>query len=138
MGCRWRHVPCWVQVLEKDHLLRLFQRERGYEKPALWDEVWPRPALRARQRHVERGHDEYMYHLAEEQTTLPPEGLAMIRYHSFYPWHSEGALRKYLMNEKDKEMLECVQAFNPYDLYSKTDVRYDIEELKPYYLELIQ
>ncbi|GAV28406.1 hypothetical protein PMKS-001877 [Pichia membranifaciens] len=82
------------------------------------------------------GHDEYMYHLAKEQATLPPEGLAMIRYHSFYPWHSEGAY-KYLMNEKDKEMLECVQAFNPYDLYSKTDVRYDIEELKPYYLELI-
>lgn len=82
------------------------------------------------------GHDEYMYHLAKEQTTLPPEGLAMIRYHSFYPWHSEGAY-KYLMNEKDKEMLECVQDFNPYDLYSKTDVRYDIEELKPYYLELI-
>lgn len=82
------------------------------------------------------GHDEYMYHLAKEQTTLPPEALAMIRYHSFYPWHSEGAY-KYLMDEKDKEMLECVQAFNPYDLYSKTDVRYDIQELKPYYLELI-
>lgn len=82
------------------------------------------------------GHDEYMYHLAKGQTTLPPEGLAMIRYHSFYPWHSEGAY-KYLMNEKDKEMLECVQAFNPYDLYSKTDIRCDIEKLKPYYLELI-
>jgi inositol oxygenase len=82
------------------------------------------------------GHDEYMYHLAKEQTTLPPEALAMIRYHSFYPWHSEGAY-KYLMNEKDKELLECVQAFNPYDLYSKTDIKYDIEELKPYYLDLI-
>ncbi|TID13594.1 hypothetical protein CANINC_004856 [Pichia inconspicua] len=82
------------------------------------------------------GHDEYMYHLAKEQTTLPPEALAMIRYHSFYPWHSEGAY-KYLMNEKDEEMLKCVQEFNPYDLYSKSDVRCDIEELKPYYLELI-
>lgn len=82
------------------------------------------------------GHDEYMYHLAKEQTTLPPEGLAMIRYHSFYPWHSEGAY-KYLMNEKDKKMLKCVQAFNPYDLYSKTDIKYDIDELKPYYIELI-
>lgn len=82
------------------------------------------------------GHDEYMYHLAKEQTTLPPEGLAMIRYHSFYPWHSEGAY-KYLMDEKDKELLECVQAFNPYDLYSKTDIKYDINELKPYYCDLI-
>lgn len=82
------------------------------------------------------GHDEYMYHLAKEQTTLPPEALAMIRYHSFYPWHSEGAY-KYLMNEKDEEMLKCVQAFNPYDLYSKSDIKYNIEELKPYYLDLI-
>lgn len=82
------------------------------------------------------GHDEFMYHLAKEQTTLPQEALAMIRYHSFYPWHSEGAY-KYLMNEKDEEMLKCVQEFNPYDLYSKSDVRCDIEELKPYYLELI-
>lgn len=31
------------------------------------------------------GHDEYMYTIAKEQSTLPPEGLAMIRYHSFYP-----------------------------------------------------
>lgn len=82
------------------------------------------------------GHDEYMYHLAKEQTTLPPEGLAMIRYHSFYPWHSEGAY-KYLMNEKDEELLQCVQAFNPYDLYSKSDIHYDKDELKPYYCELI-
>lgn len=82
------------------------------------------------------GHDEYMYHLAKEQSTLPEEGLAMIRYHSFYPWHSEGAY-KYLMNEQDCEMLEYVRAFNPYDLYSKNDVRYDINELKPYYVELI-
>lgn len=82
------------------------------------------------------GHDEYMYHLAKEQSTLPPEGLAMIRYHSFYPWHSEGAYT-YLMDAQDKEMLEYVRAFNPYDLYSKNDVRCDIEVLKPYYTELI-
>lgn len=82
------------------------------------------------------GHDEYMYHLAKEQSTLPPEALAMIRYHSFYPWHSEGAY-SYLMNEHDKEMLEWVRAFNPFDLYSKNDIRYDIDELKPYYIDLI-
>jgi inositol oxygenase len=32
------------------------------------------------------GHDEYMYTIAKEQSTLPPEALAMIRYHSFYPY----------------------------------------------------
>ncbi|KAL2218000.1 putative inositol oxygenase [Thermoascus aurantiacus ATCC 26904] len=82
------------------------------------------------------GHDEYLYHVVKDQSTLPPEALAIIRYHSFYPWHSAGAYHE-LMNEKDKEMLKVVQAFNPYDLYSKSDDIPNIEELKPYYLELI-
>ncbi|KAG7797914.1 hypothetical protein KL944_004735 [Ogataea haglerorum] len=82
------------------------------------------------------GHDEYMYHLAKEQSRLPPQALAMIRYHSFYPWHQEGAY-KYLMNDRDEEMLRAVKEFNPYDLYSKTDKKCDIDEVRDYYLELI-
>lgn len=82
------------------------------------------------------GHDEYMYHIAKANSTLPIEALAMIRYHSFYPWHQENAYT-YLMDEHDKKMLEAVRAFNKYDLYSKSDESYDIEDLKSYYLELI-
>ncbi|OJK03687.1 hypothetical protein ASPACDRAFT_1863152 [Aspergillus aculeatus ATCC 16872] len=82
------------------------------------------------------GHDEYLYHVVKEQSTLPAEALAMIRYHSFYPWHNAGAYQE-LMNEKDKEMFKAVKAFNPYDLYSKSDGIPSAEELKPYYLELI-
>ncbi|KAL7623547.1 hypothetical protein AAE478_007230 [Parahypoxylon ruwenzoriense] len=82
------------------------------------------------------GHDEYLYHVAKEQSTLPPEALAMIRYHSFYPWHREGAYRE-LMDEHDEDMLRAVRAFNPYDLYSKSDAVPDVGQLKPYYLELI-
>ncbi|KAH8898913.1 inositol oxygenase 1 [Thozetella sp. PMI_491] len=82
------------------------------------------------------GHDEYLYHVVKDQSTLPPEALAMIRYHSFYPWHKEGAYREF-MTEKDHEMLKAVKAFNPYDLYSKSDGAPSVEELKPYYLELI-
>lgn len=82
------------------------------------------------------GHDEYLYHVVKDQSTLPDEALAMIRYHSFYPWHKEGAYR-WMMNEKDEKMLEAVKAFNPYDLYSKSDGVPKVEELKPYYLELI-
>ncbi|CAD1813167.1 hypothetical protein FOB58_004881 [Candida parapsilosis] len=82
------------------------------------------------------GHDEYMFHIAQKYSTLPKEGLAMIRYHSFYPWHQEMAYT-YLMDDHDKEMLKAVKAFNQYDLYSKIDQEYDVEELKPYYLELI-
>lgn len=75
------------------------------------------------------GHDEYLYHIVKEQSTLPAEALAMIRYHSFYPWHSEGAYRE-LMNGHDEKMLEAVKAFNPYDLYSKSDDVPKPEELK--------
>ncbi|KAJ5232568.1 inositol oxygenase [Penicillium chermesinum] len=82
------------------------------------------------------GHDEYLYHIVKEQSTLPDEALAMIRYHSFYPWHNAGAYHE-LMNEHDKEMLRAVKAFNPYDLYSKSDDIPSLEELKAYYLELI-
>ncbi|KAJ9143891.1 Inositol oxygenase [Pleurostoma richardsiae] len=82
------------------------------------------------------GHDEYLYHVVRDQSTLPDEALAMIRYHSFYPWHKEGAYRD-LMSEKDHKMLEAVKAFNPYDLYSKSDDVPSVQELKPYYLELI-
>ena len=82
------------------------------------------------------GHDEYMYNICKSQSSLPSEALAMIRYHSFYPWHREEAYMD-LCNEHDLEMLKAVRAFNPYDLYSKSDGMPSVEELKPYYLDLI-
>ncbi len=75
------------------------------------------------------GHDEYLYHVVKNQSRLPDEALAMIRYHSFYPWHSKGAYHEF-MNEKDEKMLEAVKLFNPYDLYSKSDKTPDVETLK--------
>ena len=61
----------------------------------------------------------------------------MIRYHSFYPWHSEGAY-SHLTNEKDLSILEAVKAFNPYDLYSKCDEPINVDVLRPYYQGLIE
>jgi len=82
------------------------------------------------------GHDEYLYLVLMNQCSLPPEGLAMIRYHSFYPWHREGAYQ-HLTCPADKAALDAVRAFNPYDLYSKSDDSVDPESLKPYYTALI-
>lgn len=82
------------------------------------------------------GHDEYLFHICKEQSTLPDEALAMIRYHSFYPWHSAGGYR-WMMNEKDERMLAAVKAFNPYDLYSKSDNIPRVQDLKEYYMGLI-
>ncbi|KAK5655675.1 hypothetical protein OQA88_5608 [Cercophora sp. LCS_1] len=82
------------------------------------------------------GHDEYLYLVVRDQSLIPEEGLAMIRYHSFYPWHKEGAYGRFMKNG-DEALLRAVRAFNPYDLYSKSDEVPKVEELKPYYLELI-
>ncbi|KAK4689898.1 inositol oxygenase, partial [Tremellales sp. Uapishka_1] len=83
------------------------------------------------------GHDEYLYNICKKQSTLPAEALSMIRYHSFYPWHRENAYQ-HLMDENDKVQLRAVRAFNPYDLYSKSDEPPSAEKLKPYYLGLIE
>lgn len=80
------------------------------------------------------GHDEYLYHVVKDY--LPAEALAMIRYHSFYPGHRERAY-DHLMNDRDRELFEWVRAFNPYDLYTKSHVRPNVPELRPYYEELI-
>jgi inositol oxygenase len=80
------------------------------------------------------GHDEYLYQVVKGY--LPLEGLYMIRYHSFYPWHQEGAY-SYFLNDQDRRMLEWVRAFNPYDLYSKSAERPDLEKIKPFYQDLI-
>jgi inositol oxygenase len=80
------------------------------------------------------GHDEYLYHVVRDY--LPDEALYMIRYHSFYAAHKEGAYG-YLMNEKDRKLFSAVRDFNPYDLYSKTPVKPDVKALRPYYEDLI-
>lgn len=80
------------------------------------------------------GHDEYMYLVAKDY--LPEPALYMLRYHSFYAAHREGAYA-HLMNDRDVEMFKWVKAFNPYDLYSKSPVAPDIKELRPYYEDLV-
>ena len=81
------------------------------------------------------GHDEYIYQVCRDY--LPEEGLYMLRYHSFYPWHREGAYDQFC-NAKDRAMMPWVLKFNTYDLYTKSHEAPDVTKLKPYYLELIR
>uniref|UniRef100_A0ABD2XNJ3 Inositol oxygenase n=1 Tax=Trichogramma kaykai TaxID=54128 RepID=A0ABD2XNJ3_9HYME len=84
------------------------------------------------------GHDEYLYHvLKHNKSTLPKEGLAMIRYHSFYPWHA-GHDYMHFCTDHDMEMLNWILKFNKYDLYTKSADIPDIEKLWPYYESLIE
>ncbi len=84
--------------------------------------------------HLSWGHDEYLYRVTKEY--LPEEAQYMIRYHSCYPIHREGAYQ-HLLDDHDREMLEWVRKFNPYDLYSKSDSRPSMDELRSYYEELV-
>lgn len=97
---------------------------------------------------------------------LSLQGMYMIRFHSFYPWHSHSNYMN-LCNDKDLQMLPWVQEFklaslslslkytaclsiatssptlhpppfhSKFDLYTKTTELPDIEKLKPYYQSLI-
>ncbi|KAM9807810.1 LOW QUALITY PROTEIN: inositol oxygenase [Neosynchiropus ocellatus] len=105
------------------------------------------------------GHDEYLYRAMKfNKCSIPEEvklkfqiyenteflsniftlfqGLYMIRYHSFYPWHSQGDYM-HLCDDKDLKMLPWVNEFNKFDLYTKSTDLPDVEKLRPYYQSLI-
>ncbi len=80
------------------------------------------------------GHDEYVFNVTKDY--LPEPAQYMLRYHSFYAAHRHGAYR-YLMNEQDEQIFEWVKKFNRYDLYSKGAEKPELEQLRPYYEDLV-
>lgn len=126
VGCRFSDKIVFPEFLDQnpDSSNPVLQTRNGiYEPGCGFDNV-----------HLSWGHDEYIHHVVKDH--LPDEGLAMLRYHSFYPWHREGEYG-HLMNDKDRALLPWVLEFNKYDLYSKSDYRPDVEELRPFYEDLI-
>lgn len=64
------------------------------------------------------GHDEYLYRvLVHNKTKLPNQALAMIRYHSFYPWHAGGDYMHFCTNE-DMEMLKWINDFKQVSIFN--------------------
>jgi len=83
------------------------------------------------------GHDDYFYQVCVgNKCTLPEEALYIIRFHSFYAWHTKGDY-DYLCNDHDRAMLKWVKAFQAHDLYSKSGEKVDVEALLPYYESLV-
>jgi len=83
------------------------------------------------------GHDEYLYRmLVHNKSTIPEEGLQMVRLHSCYPLHGSDVYDRFLA-AGDGETLDWVKRFNKYDLYTKADKKPDPVELWPYYQGLI-
>jgi len=87
--------------------------------------------------HFSWGHDEYLYQVCKQnECRLPVAALYVIRYHSFYPWHTANSYQ-YLTNEQDRENLFWVKEFQKHDLYSKLPEKPDLDKLLPYYKTLI-
>ena len=128
VGCRWSPKIVYSRVLRRTtrtRTCRSYQTENGiYEPGCGLDNV-----------HMSWGHDEYVVHVVKDR--LPEEALYMIRYHSFYPWHKESEYL-HLTNETDREMVKWVRAFNRYDLYSKGAPRPKVDEVMPYYEDLVK
>lgn len=88
------------------------------------------------------GHDEYLYNmLIANKCSIPPEGLAMIRFHSAYPWHTGGAYRQFML-DSDYDIMKWVLEFNKFDLYTKDERGLDClasspSDLWPYYQAII-
>jgi inositol oxygenase len=126
VGCRYSERIVFYRAFEDnpDKKVSLYQTELGvYQERCGLDQVF-----------LSWGHDEYLYHVVKDY--MPEPALAMIRYHSCYPVHREGAYT-YLMSERDHEMMKWVRDFNNYDLYTKRDERMDVAGLRPYYQTLI-
>ncbi len=84
--------------------------------------------------HMSWGHDEYLYQVVKKY--LPDAASYIIRYHSFYAAHKEGAY-DYLMDDYDRSMMQWLQLFRNYDLYSKSPEPVNVSELMPFYQELV-
>ena len=86
-------------------------------------------------------HDYYLSNvLQKSKTKLPYEAIYIIKYHSFYPWHTpNNNIRGYmeLASEKDWYYLPLLKLFQKSDLYSKTSIMPNIDSIQDYYNKLI-
>lgn len=85
------------------------------------------------------GHDEYLYQVLKQNEGkhgMTKANLDVIRYHSFYPWHTSGEYKQF-MRDGDQVILKNVNYFNKFDLYSKEDSPDISDEIKEYYSLLL-
>ena len=83
------------------------------------------------------GHDEYIYLWAlHNKVAIPREGLAMLRLHSLYPWHTGGAYAE-LEAPGDAALKVAVRKFNEFDLYTKASAVPVLDDVWPHYQAII-
>jgi len=85
------------------------------------------------------GHDEYLYMVLKQNRKthkLSEKYWNIIRFHSFYPWHTGGDYH-YFMDDTDHKTLADITEFNKHDLYSKEDSVEITDDTKAYYSDLL-
>jgi hypothetical protein len=123
MGSCGRHVRCRLRLGRRRRLQRHFLcGQRGRQKPKIQVNRYKpkqhesnffailstkfgmyKPNCGVENLTLSWGHDEYLYRfLVHNKTTLPKQALWMIRFHSFYPWHS-GNNYSHLTTKNDEE-----------------------------------
>lgn len=128
VGCDFpKSIVCY-DSLKKNKDFGKYDKLGIYEKECGLDKLY-----------ITFGHDEYLYRvlkLNKDKHKLSQKSMDIIRYHSFYPWHTENEYQ-YFMKESDKEILKNVNEFNNFDLYSKEDDTNIDDKIKKYYDNLI-
>jgi inositol oxygenase len=82
-----------------------------------------------------------IYIVMRNGSSIPAEGLYLLRYHSFYPWHTpKNGIISYteLACEFDWYMLPLVKSFQKADLYSKVPKLPPLENLEARYKLLLE
>jgi len=90
------------------------------------------------------GHDSYLADLLEKNNTLlPKEAIYVIRFHSFYSWHTFSKKNieypyNYLAEDYDWYMLPLLKILQKSDLYSKSNELPNINHIKNKYNKYIE
>lgn len=86
-------------------------------------------------------HDYYLANiLLNNNNNLPDIAIYIIRFHSFYSWHTPKNDKRgydYFASNKDWYLLPLLKLFQKSDLYSKKNTLPNIDNIKKYYYNLI-
>ena len=128
VGCEFPRSIVYYDTLKDNHDFGKYDKNGVYKEGCGLENL-----------HITFGHDEYLYQVLHQNSgkhSISQKYMDVIRYHSFYPWHTSGEYTQF-MNEADKETLINVNHFNQFDLYSKEDSPDISDEIKEYYNGLL-
>ena len=129
VGCKYPESIVYYETLKLNSDYGKYDENGIYESSCGIDNLY-----------LSFGHDEYLYQVLVQNNidNISKQNKDIIRYHSFYPWHTNGDY-KHLMSKEDEETLENIKYFNNFDLYSKEDKNFVLtNEIKKYYDNLLE